>query len=58
MTTSEQAAILDEQLRRGYETFDGFILGERERAASGSNAGTAHAGLAKYRDIPAARGHS
>ena len=37
MTTSEQAAILDEQLRRGYETFDGFILGERERAQAESN---------------------
>ncbi len=29
--------ILDEQLRRGYETFDGFILGERERAQAESN---------------------
>ena len=37
MTPSEQAAILDEQLRRGYETFDGFILGERERAQAESN---------------------
>lgn len=32
MTTAERAAILDEQLRRGYEKFDGIILGERERA--------------------------
>ena len=32
MTTSEQAGVLDEQLRRGYEVFDGLILGERERA--------------------------
>ncbi|MCH1600130.1 MAG: hypothetical protein L7S70_07095, partial [Pseudomonadales bacterium] len=28
---------LDERLRRGYETFDGFILGERERAQNESN---------------------
>jgi hypothetical protein len=30
--------LLDERLRRGYETFDGFILGERERAQNESNA--------------------
>lgn len=38
MTTAERTAVLDEQLRRGYETFDGFILGERERAQAESNA--------------------
>ena len=38
MTSAERAAILDERLRRGYETFDGFILGERERAQNESNA--------------------
>lgn len=38
MTSAEQAAILDERLRQGYETFDGFILSERERAQSESNA--------------------
>ena len=38
MTASERAAVLDEALRRGYETFDGFILGERERAQAESNA--------------------
>jgi hypothetical protein len=43
MTTSERAAVLDEQLRRGYETFDGFILGERERAQAETNAGGASA---------------
>jgi hypothetical protein len=32
MTAAERAAVLDEQLRRGYEKFDGIILGERERA--------------------------
>ncbi len=32
MTASERAGVLDEQLRRGYEVFDGLILGERERA--------------------------
>ncbi|MEX2130448.1 MAG: hypothetical protein WD772_03100 [Pseudohongiellaceae bacterium] len=30
MTTAERAAVLDEQLRRGYEKFDGLVLGERE----------------------------
>lgn len=30
--------MLDEALRRGYETFDGFILSERERAQNESNA--------------------
>ncbi len=45
MTSAERAAILDEQLRRGYETFDGFILSERERAQNESNAaGSAQAG--------------
>ena len=38
MTTAERTADLDDALRRGYETFDGFILGERERAQSESNA--------------------
>jgi len=32
MTSSEQAGVLDEQLRRGYEVFDGLILDERQRA--------------------------
>lgn len=38
ITSAERAAILDERLRRGYETFDGFILSERERAQTESNA--------------------
>ncbi len=38
MTAAERADVLDERLRRGYETFDGFILGERERAQAESNA--------------------
>jgi hypothetical protein len=38
MTAAERAAVLDDRLRRGYETFDGFILSERERAQSESNA--------------------
>ena len=38
MTAAERAAVLDERLRRGYETFDGFILSERERAQNESNA--------------------
>ncbi|MCH8265270.1 MAG: hypothetical protein IIC10_07710 [Proteobacteria bacterium] len=38
MTSAERAAVLDDRLRRGYETFDGFILSERERAQSESNA--------------------
>jgi hypothetical protein len=38
MTAEERAEVLDEQLRRGYEAFDGFILSERERAQSESNA--------------------
>lgn len=37
MTSAERTAVLDEALRRGYETFDGFILGERERAQRESN---------------------
>ena len=41
LTTSERAAILDEQLRRGYEEFDGFILGQRERAQAERDAGGA-----------------
>lgn len=31
MTASEQAQVLDEKLRRGYEVFDGLILDERQR---------------------------
>jgi hypothetical protein len=38
MTAAERAAVLDERLRKGYETFDGFILSERERAQNESNA--------------------
>ena len=38
MTAEERAEVLDDQLRRGYEAFDGFILSERERAQSESNA--------------------
>ena len=38
LTQAERAAVLDERLRRGYETFDGFILSERERAQAESNA--------------------
>ena len=38
MTAEERGQVLDEQLRRGYETFDGFILSERERAQAESNA--------------------
>ena len=38
MTDAEKAQILDERLRRGYETFDGFILSEREQAQNESNA--------------------
>lgn len=38
MTAAERAAVLDERLRKGYETFDGFILSERERAQAESNA--------------------
>lgn len=38
MTTAERTAVLDEELQRGYETFDGFILSERERAETESNA--------------------
>ena len=38
MTSAERARALDERLRKGYETFDGFILSERERAQSESNA--------------------
>jgi len=32
MTAAERARVLDGQLNRGYEVFDGLILGERERA--------------------------
>jgi hypothetical protein len=38
MTAQERGQVLDEQLRRGYEAFDGFILSERERAQAESNA--------------------
>ena len=38
MTSAERAKVLDERLRKGYETFDGFILSERERAQNESNA--------------------
>jgi hypothetical protein len=38
MTNSERIQVLDERLRKGYETFDGFILTERERAQSESDA--------------------
>lgn len=38
MTAAERARVLDERLRKGYETFDGFILSERERAQNESNA--------------------
>ena len=38
MTAAERARVLDERLRRGYETFDGFILSEREKAQNESNA--------------------
>ena len=38
MTASERARVLDETLRKGYETFDGFILSEREKAQNESNA--------------------
>jgi hypothetical protein len=37
MTAAERTAALDEALQRGYETFDGFILGERSRAQQESN---------------------
>ncbi|PCH62634.1 MAG: hypothetical protein COC19_02480 [SAR86 cluster bacterium] len=51
LTSAERAAVLDERLRRGYEDFDGFILDERARAQTESNAagsmviGTADSGL-------------
>ena len=38
MTNAERIEVLDERLRKGYETFDGFILTERERAQNESNA--------------------
>lgn len=38
MTNAERIQVLDERLRKGYETFDGFILSERERAQNESNA--------------------
>ncbi|PCI76582.1 MAG: hypothetical protein COB20_10270 [SAR86 cluster bacterium] len=45
MTAEERGQVLDERLRRGYETFDGFILSERERAQAESNeAGSAAIG--------------
>jgi hypothetical protein len=37
MTNAERIQVLDERLRKGYETFDGFILTERERAQTESN---------------------
>ena len=37
-TAQERARVLDERLRKGYETFDGFILSEREKAQNESNA--------------------
>ncbi len=37
MTTAERTAVLDGALRRGYETFDGYILDERARAQRESN---------------------
>ena len=46
MTASEQAGALDDQLRRGYEVFDGLILEERQRsqsqvdAANGNSSGS------------------
>ena len=45
MTAAERARVLDERLRKGYETFDGFILSEREKAQNESNsAGSAQPG--------------
>lgn len=38
MTNAERIRVLDERLEKGYETFDGFILSERERAQNESNA--------------------
>ena len=38
LTNAERIQVLDERLRKGYETFDGFILSERERAQNESNA--------------------
>ena len=38
ITSAERTGQLDDALRRGYEEFDGFILGERERAQAESNA--------------------
>ena len=38
MTAGERTAVLDDRLRRGYETFDDFILSERERESNQSNA--------------------
>ena len=37
-TASERIGVLDEQLRRGYEVFDGIVLNERERAQADPNA--------------------
>ena len=37
MTGAERTAVLDEALRRGYETFDGYILGERARTQRETN---------------------
>ena len=53
MTAAERAAVLDERLRRGYETFDGFILSERERAQNESNAaGSAQPGGEGAQNLP------
>jgi len=38
MTAAERAQVLDDRLQRGYEVFDGIILGERERAQAEINA--------------------
>lgn len=46
MTAGERVAVLDGQLGRGYEDFDGLILAERSRAQRQSNeAGADPAGL-------------
>ena len=38
MTSAERTRVLDEQLRKGYEVFDGIILDERERNQTDRNA--------------------
>lgn len=37
LTAAERSQVLDEELRKGYEVFDGIILGERERAQAEAN---------------------